>query len=129
MTGGQRRTLAALVRTLLPSERPLEIDGTGAGVAGSIEDWLRLIPAPQRTAFLATLTAFDTGFGVWCGRSVSFADGTSAERRAWIDAVSEAPAWPARKVFEALRFVLLLHYAERPAVLDALDPSGALGSN
>jgi hypothetical protein len=120
VTDGQRRTLGALADTLFPAERPLYLDAVSVDLAPTIAAWLPLLPTPQRTALLAALTTFDAGFSVWLGRAVAFADGTAAERRAWVEAVAEAPSWPVRKAFEALRFALLLHYAERPAVQAAI---------
>lgn len=124
MNDSQLRTLTALAQALFPAERPLELDATAAGMAGSVAPWLEALPMVQRAGVLAALSTFDAGFGLWCGRpGRSFADGTAAERRAWVEAVSEAPAWPARKAFDALHFLLVMHYAERPAVLAAIDPT------
>lgn len=120
MTAGQRRTLAALAQTLFPAERPLLLDATSVDLAPAVERWLGSLPSAQAAALLAALSTFDGAFSVWLGRSLSFADGTASERRAWVDAVAEAPSWPVRKAFEALRFALLLHYAERPAVRAAV---------
>lgn len=121
LSAGEGRIVAALAEAMFPRERGVGVSGAEADIAAYVDDYVGALPAFERGQLRALLVAFDRGFGLFRARpSQRFASASLPERRDYVESWARSSTYTMRMVFEGLRTVMTIAFAESPAVRAAI---------
>ncbi len=121
LSASETRIVAALAEAMFPRERGVDVNGVEAGIAAYVDDYVAALPTFERGQIRALLAAFDRGFGVFRARpSQRFAGASLPERRDYVESWARSNTYTGRMVFEGLRTVMTIAFAESPAVRAAI---------
>lgn len=121
LTTNEARVVAALGEAMFPREKGVEVSAHEADLVAYVDDYAASLPSFERGQLKALLASFDRGFGMLQFRPTQrFASASLPERRDYVERCARASNYTARMVFEGLRTVMTMAFAESPRVREAI---------
>jgi len=121
LTTNEARVIAALGEAMFPREKGVEVSAVEADLVAYVFDYAAALPTFERGQLKALLASFDRGYGLLQARPTQrFASASLPERRDYVERCARANSYTARMVFEGLRTVMTMAFAESPAVRAAI---------